>query len=157
MKTKTYNVYADPSHAWVKVRIAELDKLGISRYISEFSYVRGDYAYLEEDQDASILIDELERQRISQKDKELNEIYEKAADAMNLIEEHGYKVDLSKENLGIEEEVCGEMYCSSDLSLSGSDLTYSPSSAGITYIPGLYTLDDLVSDSGISSASQSYN
>lgn len=97
------------------------------------------------------------QERISQRDKELNEIYEKAADAMNLIEDRGYKVDLSKENLGIEEEVCGEMYCSSDLSLSGSDLTYSPSSAGITYIPGLYTLDDLVSDSGISSASQSYN
>lgn len=64
MKTKTYNVYDDPNHAWVKVKIAELDKLGISRYISEFSYKRGDYAYLEEDQDASILVDELERRGI---------------------------------------------------------------------------------------------
>lgn len=69
MKTKTYNVYADPSHAWVKVGIAELDKLGISKYISEFSYVRGDYAYLEEDQDATTLIDELERRGIEPKFK----------------------------------------------------------------------------------------
>jgi len=69
MKTKTYNVYADPSHAWVKVKIAELDKLGISRYISEFSYARGNYAYLEEDQDASTLIDELERRGIEPKFK----------------------------------------------------------------------------------------
>jgi len=69
MKTKTYNVYADPSHAWVKVTIAELDKLGISKYISEFSYVRGDYAYLEEDQDASTFIDELERRGIEPKFK----------------------------------------------------------------------------------------
>lgn len=68
-KTKTYNVYADPSHAWVKVKMIELDKLGISRYISEFSYVHGDYAYLEEDQDASTLIDELERRGIEPKFK----------------------------------------------------------------------------------------
>ena len=67
MKTKTYNVYADPSHAWVKVRIAELDKLGISRYISEFSYVRGNHAYLEEDRDAGILVDALEARGVDPK------------------------------------------------------------------------------------------
>ena len=69
MKTKTYSVYADPSHAWVKVRIAELDKLGISKYITSFSYVRGDYAYLEEDQDATTFIDELERRGVEPKFK----------------------------------------------------------------------------------------
>ena len=68
-KSKTYNVYADPSHAWVKVKISELEKLGISKYITAFSYVRGDYAYLEEDQDASTLIDELERRGIAPKFK----------------------------------------------------------------------------------------
>ena len=68
-KSKTYNVYADPSHAWVKVKVAELDKLGISKYITPFSYVRGDYAYLEEDQDASTFIDELERRGVSPKFK----------------------------------------------------------------------------------------
>lgn len=67
MKTKTYNVYADPSHAWVKVKIAELDKLGISRYISEFSYVRGDYAYLEADCDAGVLVDSLEARGVEPK------------------------------------------------------------------------------------------
>lgn len=69
MKTKTYNVYADPSHAWVKVKMTELDKLGVSRYISEFSYARGDYAYLEEDCDAGIFVNALEDKGIEPKFK----------------------------------------------------------------------------------------
>ena len=68
-KSKTYDVYADPGHAWVKVKIAELEKLGIAKYITSFSYVRGDNAYLEEDQDASTFIDELERRGIEPKFK----------------------------------------------------------------------------------------
>ena len=69
MKTKTYNVYADPSHAWVKVKLAELDKLGISKYITSFSYVRGNHAYLEEDNDAGVLIDALEERGVKPKFK----------------------------------------------------------------------------------------
>jgi hypothetical protein len=49
--------------------MTELDKLGISKYITAFSYVRGDYAYLEEDQDASTFVDELERRGIEPKFK----------------------------------------------------------------------------------------
>ena len=69
MKTKTYNVYADPSHAWVKVKIAELDKLGISKYITSFSYVRGDHAYLEEDCDAGVFLSALKERGIEPKFK----------------------------------------------------------------------------------------
>ena len=47
------------------------------------------------------------QERIAQRDKELNDIYEKAADAMNLLEKHGYPVDMTKDNLGIEKEECG--------------------------------------------------
>ena len=67
MKTKNYDVYADPGHCWMKVKIAELEKLGISRCISEFSHVRGDYAYLEEDCDAGVLVDALEERGIEPK------------------------------------------------------------------------------------------
>ena len=59
MKTKNYDVYADPGHAWLKVKIAELKKLGIEGKITAFSYVRGDHAYLEEDCDAGVFLDAL--------------------------------------------------------------------------------------------------
>lgn len=68
-KSKTYDVYADPGHAWVKVKLAELEKLGISKYITAFSYVRGNHAYLEEDCDAGVLIDALEARGIEPKFK----------------------------------------------------------------------------------------
>ena len=53
MKTKKYDVYADPGHAWLKVKRTELDKLGIADEISSYSYQRGDHVYLEEDCDLS--------------------------------------------------------------------------------------------------------
>ena len=62
--------------------------------------------------------------RIAQRDKELNDIYEKAADAMNLLEKHGYPVDTTKDNLGIEKEECGRyngMYTSYN---PGDDTSY---------------------------------
>lgn len=51
MKSKIYNFYCDPGHAWVKVPRTELDKLGIADKISSYSYQRGDHVYLEEDCD----------------------------------------------------------------------------------------------------------
>ena len=64
------------------------------------------------------------QERIAQRDKELNDIYEKAADAMNLLEKHGYLVDTTKDNLGIEKEECGRyngMYTSYN---PGDDISY---------------------------------
>jgi len=69
MKTKTYNAYADPGHAWVKVKLAELAKLDLLDSISSFSYVRGDNAYLEEDRDAGVLVDALEARGVEPKFK----------------------------------------------------------------------------------------
>ena len=44
----------------------------------------------------------VERQnQIAELEKKLNEIYEDAADGMNLLEEHGIQVDLEKPNLGM--------------------------------------------------------
>lgn len=56
MKTVTRTFYSDPSHAWLKVSYAELEKLGIKANISSWSYRRGDWAYLEEDTDAGVYI-----------------------------------------------------------------------------------------------------
>lgn len=51
--------YSDPGHGWIKVEKRLLVQLGIEDKISEYSYVKGDYAYLEEDCDASVLLLEL--------------------------------------------------------------------------------------------------
>ena len=50
------NVYADPGHAWAKVKKSTLCKLGIADKITTYSYMRGDYVYLEEDCDLSTLV-----------------------------------------------------------------------------------------------------
>ena len=43
----------DPGHGWLKVEKALLIKLAIADKISPYSYMRGAYAYLEEDCDYS--------------------------------------------------------------------------------------------------------
>lgn len=60
MKTRTFPVYSDPGHAWVKVHIPFLVRIigpGWRKHFTSFSYQRGAYVYLEEDQDARTLID----------------------------------------------------------------------------------------------------
>jgi len=54
-KTFTITCYSDPSHSWGKVRRDVLVNLGIADKITRYSYVRGDYAYLEEDCDLTTL------------------------------------------------------------------------------------------------------
>lgn len=59
MKTRTFAVYADPGHAWVKVEKAFLEQILGSHWRKQFtcfSYERGDHVYLEEDQDAATLM-----------------------------------------------------------------------------------------------------
>lgn len=53
---KTLHFYADPAHGWLKVPLRDLDKLGIKDKISECSYYRGEFAYLEEDCDMSMYL-----------------------------------------------------------------------------------------------------
>jgi hypothetical protein len=56
--------YYDPGHSWVKIKRDLLNKLSISDKISSYSYVRGDYVYLEEDCDLATLWDALEAKNI---------------------------------------------------------------------------------------------
>lgn len=53
MKTLKLTFHTDAGHGWLKVNRADIDALGIADQISRYSYQKGDYAYLEEDCDAS--------------------------------------------------------------------------------------------------------
>lgn len=68
--TKTYTMYSDPGHGWLKVTKADLAKLGITDKVSSYSYMRGNYAYLEEDCDASLFLNTLEATGVVIKVKE---------------------------------------------------------------------------------------
>lgn len=57
-----YHFYADPQHSWLKVQTRELDRLGVRNQISRYSYLRGEYSYLEEDLDAGVFL-EAKRER----------------------------------------------------------------------------------------------
>jgi hypothetical protein len=46
----------DSGHGWLQVEREELIALGIADKISGFSYVKGEYVYLEEDCDASLYL-----------------------------------------------------------------------------------------------------
>lgn len=54
-----FTFYSDPGHAWLEVEVSELQRLGIHRAVSSFSYMnrRADLAYLEEDADAPLFIE----------------------------------------------------------------------------------------------------
>lgn len=56
-QSENYCFYEDPYHGWMRVPKKDLVALGIADKISEFSFMDGDYAYLEEDVDFGILLD----------------------------------------------------------------------------------------------------
>ena len=72
MKTKTIPYYTDPGHGWIKVSLKELEKYDLMDKISTYSYIRKDYAYLEEDGDANIYVRKLASVGIEAKLKILN-------------------------------------------------------------------------------------
>lgn len=60
MRQRTFPVYADPGHAWIKVPKTFLSfVLGHEWRLnfSSCSHERGEHVYLEEDRDASVLIE----------------------------------------------------------------------------------------------------
>ena len=61
IKHKTYVSYSDGGHGWLKVPLKDLIKLGILEKITSYSYHRGDFVYLEEDQDVSTFFNEYEK------------------------------------------------------------------------------------------------
>lgn len=60
-KQFTVTIYSDPGHAWAKVRRSVLINLGIADKVSSYSYQRGEYAFLEEDCDLSLLAQALDK------------------------------------------------------------------------------------------------
>jgi len=57
----TFHFYCDPGHGWLKVPKAQLTKLAIAHKISRCSYQTEKYAYLEEDCDANLFLQTLEK------------------------------------------------------------------------------------------------
>ena len=72
-RTRTFEIFSDPGHAWIKVCKKDLYKLFGQfwrKHFTNFSYERGEYAYLEEDRDAAMFVDQLKFQKIDFKFKE---------------------------------------------------------------------------------------
>jgi len=60
-KIYEFEKYDDASHGWLKVDKSLLAKLNISHLITDFSYMKGNYAYLEEDCDATTFFNAFEK------------------------------------------------------------------------------------------------
>lgn len=59
---RTFLIYADPGHAWIKVSKAFLSRTFGERWrqlFTCFSYERNQHVYLEEDQDAAVFVNRL--------------------------------------------------------------------------------------------------
>ncbi len=56
--------HQDPGHGWICVKISELEALGIADKITEFSYMRKQSAYLEEDTDYTTYLNALKSRGI---------------------------------------------------------------------------------------------
>jgi len=65
MQTLTVAFYSDPGHGWIAVKRKLLKSLNIADKISHCSYQRGNTVYLEEDSDANLFIETMERQGIA--------------------------------------------------------------------------------------------
>lgn len=63
MKTKTFDAIVDPGHGWLKVPCKLLCELGITKNITPYSYVKGEYAYLEEDCDLTTFMNAMRLQK----------------------------------------------------------------------------------------------
>ena len=59
MKKTTLHLYTDPSHGWLKVPMSHPAFQSIKENVSNCSYVRGEYVYLEHDEDASLFLEAL--------------------------------------------------------------------------------------------------
>ena len=63
-------MHSDPGHAWLAVKLSEIEMLGIQTEISTYSYVKGKTAYLEEDCDAGKFINAMRAKGIEVEVKE---------------------------------------------------------------------------------------
>lgn len=56
--------FNDPGHGWLEVAMVHIIELGLADKISDYSYMREDFAYLEEDCDMFMFIKEAENNGI---------------------------------------------------------------------------------------------
>jgi hypothetical protein len=56
-----FTYYTDPGHGWIRVKKQLLIQLNIAFDISNYSYMKGNFAYLEEDCDMGIFCEAKER------------------------------------------------------------------------------------------------
>lgn len=73
MSTITLNFYEDPGHGWLEADRQMLNDLDIADQITAYSYQKGSKVYLEEDCDASVLINALKAKGVAVK---FNTIYQ---------------------------------------------------------------------------------
>jgi len=70
MPTHTFSTHLtfinDPSHGWLKVPLTDIAALGIEEQITSYSYIEGNFAYLEEDLDAPRYLEALTTQGLPQ-------------------------------------------------------------------------------------------
>ena len=65
MKTAKRYFHSDSGHGWLAVKLLELHQLGLLNKISFYSYINGKTAYLEEDLDMGIYLQEIEKRGMS--------------------------------------------------------------------------------------------
>ena len=61
MKTYKARWFSDSGHEWLGVKKSDCVELGITHQITQCSYHKGNYAYLEGDCDAAIFYDAVEK------------------------------------------------------------------------------------------------
>jgi len=73
----SYTYYQDPGHGWLMVPRKELFDLGIAGEISQCSYQRNGYVYLEEDEDLAKFIRAIdEHPSLDVSQVEVDEVYQ---------------------------------------------------------------------------------
>ncbi len=56
-----FTFHSDPSHGWLEIHKECLQKAGVADKVSQYSYMDGDLAYLEEDSDAPLFLGVLDQ------------------------------------------------------------------------------------------------
>ena len=70
-----FTFYTDPGHGWLEVPMEYIDRFGVREEISGYSYIHNGRAYLEEDSDVAVFLDELDRVGQAWKTKHIHKEY----------------------------------------------------------------------------------
>lgn len=61
MNKESYTIIDDPGHSWLQVPYNDVIELGIEGKISQYSYRTRKWAFLEEDNDATLFMEEYKK------------------------------------------------------------------------------------------------